>query len=196
MSPGSSSFHPEPLSLSLSLNLLLGHDLHALHILIRRWSVLLISIKALIRSLTLRATELHPEVHNRLSNQHTHSGSGHAECHTDKDGDEDNFDRSPKYPSHTAKESLVMVMMVKLMAACGLEVDMAGELHSTIGAAVGDATVMFLTAVFLTALVVRVGVFVALVEFMAGDFVEAFDAEALHLVCARLGCGLGFFHPC
>lgn len=191
MSPGSSSFHPERLSLGLSVDLLLSHDLHALHILIRRWSVLLISIKALIRSLTLRATELHPEVHNHLSSQHTHSGSGHAECHTDKDRDEDNFDRSPKDPSHTAKESLLMVMMVILMAACGLEMDMAGELHGAIGEAVGNAAV-----VFLTALVVRVGMLVALVEFMAGDFVEAFDAEALHLVRARLGCGFGFFHPC
>ena len=88
-----------------------------------------------------------------------------------------------------------MVMMVILMAACGLEVDMARELYGAIGVA-GHAAVVFLTAVFLTALVVRVGVLVTLVEFMAGDFVEAFDAEALHLVRARLGCGLGFFHPC
>ena len=73
---------------------------------------------------------------------------------------------------------------------------MAGELHGAIGEAVGHAAVVFLTAVFLTVLVVRVGVLVAFVEFMAGDFVEAFDAEALHLVRARLGCGLGFFHPC
>jgi hypothetical protein len=29
---------------------------------------------------------------------------------------------------------------------------------------------------------------------VACDLVEAFDAEAFHLVCASLGCCLGFVH--
>lgn len=66
---------------------------------------------------------------------------------------------------------------------------MAGELHGTVGTAVGHATMMLVAT-----LVVGMGVFFTLVKFVACDLVEAFDAEAFHLVCASLGCCLGLVH--
>ena len=66
---------------------------------------------------------------------------------------------------------------------------MAGELHGAVGTAVGHAAMILVAT-----LVVGMGVFFTLVEFVACDLVEAFDAEAFHLVCASLGCCLGLVH--
>ena len=68
----------------------------------------------------------------------------------------------------------------------GLELDVAGEFHSAIWAAVGSAGV-------LAAFVVGMGVVL-----VSGEGVNAFDAETLHLVdgalCGSFGGSLGFVH--
>lgn len=69
-------------------------------------------------------------------------------------------------------------------SALGLEMDMARKLHSTIWAAVRSARV-------LATFVVGMGVFVV-VLFVAGDGVNAFDAETLHFVDGAFGAGFDF----
>ena len=74
--------------------------------------------------------------------------------------------------------------MMEFECALGLKVDMAGEFHSPIWAAVRSARVL---ATFV------VGMRVVIV-FVTGDGVDAFDAETLHFVDGAFGGGFDFVH--
>lgn len=172
-------------SSSLSLHLLLAQNLHALHsnIVIRRWLIFLLSLQTLIPRFSLASTKFHPQDYDCLSDQHTNSTSRHSERYTNQDRHEYYLYGCRHYHSHTAKEALVVVMM-KFEAALGLEMNVAGEFHSPIWAAVRGARV-------LTTFMMRVGM-VGL--FVSGDGVDAFDAETLHFVDGALGGSFDFVH--
>ena len=76
---------------------------------------------------------------------------------------------------------MVAVVAVAVMIH-RLELNVAGKFHDTIGTAVGNGHATFVAFVMLTLVMMLV----------AGELVEAFHADTLHLVSGALGGGLGF----
>ena len=173
-------FHASHLSCGVNILLIDGLLNGGGQILIRRGDLLLlIGGQLFVRRGFIMVAVPHPEEDDSLSNKHTDCASSHTEGDADKNRDESNLDRDPEDMSHAAKEALVVplvVMMRVRTTILGLEVVVAGELHCAIWVTVGNTNGIVSTLVVMM-----------LVAHHAHDAVEAFDAEALDLVCSGLG---------
>ena len=130
----------------------------------------------------------HPEEDNSLSNKHTDSAGSHTESDTNENRNEGNLNGDPKNVSHTAKEALIVPVVVMVWVRATIlrfGVVVGREFHCAVRAAVRNTSGTMLA--FVMALVVMV-----LMSHHTHNAVEALNAETFDLVGGGFGGGFDF----